>query len=182
MDLDRLLKLRLIVARCGEMDMARWWDTNGLLGARGALVFQRGLPRTHHFAQARVVFEVARARCSAVFDPPGGFTLWSLPADREEQFEAEWSGWLDQGADWAPLFQKLAGLKEPDLVDTLQSEGLLSGSQAERVAGLHLSAEGRAVLVPGVGAPTDESLSLLAAAFSHGGAGQLAVPYARLDG
>src|SRR5690349_18688430 len=38
MDLDRLLKLRLIVARHGEMDLGKWWDTNGVLGPRGVTV------------------------------------------------------------------------------------------------------------------------------------------------
>ena len=28
-DLDRLLRLRLVVARSGEMDLARWWNTKG---------------------------------------------------------------------------------------------------------------------------------------------------------
>ncbi len=34
-DLDRLLKLRLVVARFGEMDLARWWNTKGQLGRLG---------------------------------------------------------------------------------------------------------------------------------------------------
>ena len=29
---ERLLKLRLVVARHGEMDAARWWNTQGMLG------------------------------------------------------------------------------------------------------------------------------------------------------
>ena len=35
LDFDRLLKLRLVVARHGEMDMARWWNTQGMLGLIG---------------------------------------------------------------------------------------------------------------------------------------------------
>ena len=35
--LDRLLKLRLVVARHGEMDRAGWWNTNGMLGRHGAI-------------------------------------------------------------------------------------------------------------------------------------------------
>ena len=27
LDLDRLLRLRLVVARHGEMDLAEWWNT-----------------------------------------------------------------------------------------------------------------------------------------------------------
>jgi hypothetical protein len=55
-DLDRLLKLRLIVARFGEMDLAKWWNTKGQLGRLGAAAVRRGFPRTHHFARARAVF------------------------------------------------------------------------------------------------------------------------------
>ncbi|MGE0823064.1 MAG: BrxE family protein [Candidatus Binatia bacterium] len=80
-DLDRLLKLRLVVARYGEMDIARWWNTQGLLGRRGAVVLKRGFPTTHPFVQARVVFAVAQSRCHELFDPPGCMTLWSLPAE-----------------------------------------------------------------------------------------------------
>ena len=28
-DIDRLLKLRLVVGRYGEMDIAKWWNTRG---------------------------------------------------------------------------------------------------------------------------------------------------------
>ena len=79
-DFKRLFKLRLVVARHGEMDAARWWNTQGVLGPRGVSVLKRGFPKTHCFAQARIVFEVARSRCHELFDPPGCITLWSLPA------------------------------------------------------------------------------------------------------
>jgi len=68
-DFDRLFKLRLAVARHGEMDAARWWNTQGLLGRRGAVVIKRGFPSTHFFAQARIVFTVARSRSHELFDP-----------------------------------------------------------------------------------------------------------------
>jgi len=42
-DLDRLLKLRLVVARFGEMDIAKWWNTGGQLGPVGAIALRRGL-------------------------------------------------------------------------------------------------------------------------------------------
>ena len=81
-DLDRLLKLRLVVARYGEMDLAGWWNTNGMLGRYGAIALARGLPRTHHFTQARVVFSVAKARCQELFDAPGSVTLWNEEVSR----------------------------------------------------------------------------------------------------
>jgi len=68
LNLDRLLELRLVVARFGEMDLAKWWNTKGQLGRLGALALRRGFPRTHRFAQARAVFTVAAFRCAEVFD------------------------------------------------------------------------------------------------------------------
>ena len=95
-DFERLLKLRLAVARHGEMDAARWWNTNGILGRRGSMVLKRGFPSTHYYAQARIAFAVARSRCHELFDPPGCMTLWSLPADIEDH--QYWSFAKDRGA------------------------------------------------------------------------------------
>jgi hypothetical protein len=89
-DFDRLFKLRLVVARHGEMDAARWWNTTGILGRRGGLVLSRGFPSTHDFARARIAFAVARSRCRELFDPPGCMTLWRLPAEVEDRFEEHW--------------------------------------------------------------------------------------------
>ena len=112
-DLARLFKLRLVVARHGEMDAARWWNTNGILGRRGSAVLKRGFPSTHYFAQARVVFAVARSRCHELFDPPGCMTLWNLPADIEDQFDERWQDWLDEGDQWEPVFEKLSKRPSP---------------------------------------------------------------------
>lgn len=95
LDLEHLLRLKLVVGRIGEMDLAQWWNTRGQLGPSGASVLRRGLPRTHYFAQARSVFAVAAQRCSDVFNPPGSITLWRLPPDVEEAFDAGWEHWLD---------------------------------------------------------------------------------------
>jgi len=100
-NLDLLLKLRLIVARYGEMDVARWWNTRGQLGPLGAKALQRGFPRTHYFAQARSVFAVAAHRCSEIFDRPGMATLWRLPEVLEEEFDARWEHWLDHAEEWS---------------------------------------------------------------------------------
>ncbi len=55
-DLDRLLRLRLVVARFGEMDLARWWNSKGMLGRHGAVVLERGFPATRY---RRLHFEIA---------------------------------------------------------------------------------------------------------------------------
>jgi hypothetical protein len=68
-DLEHLLKLRLLVARFGEMDQSRWWNTRGVLGPFGEMALKRGFPKTRSFARARLVFGVAAHRCRDVFDP-----------------------------------------------------------------------------------------------------------------
>lgn len=87
-DLEHLMRLRLVVARVGEMDNARWWNTKGLLGRLGAMALKRGFPKSHHFAQARGVFSVSANRCREVFDPPDAITPWKLPAELEDRFES----------------------------------------------------------------------------------------------
>jgi len=74
-DLDRLLKLRLVDARFSEMDLAKGWNTKGQHGRLGAAALRRGFPRTHRFAQARNVFAVAAHRCAEIFAPPRSVTL-----------------------------------------------------------------------------------------------------------
>ncbi len=111
---ERLMKLRLVVARFGEMDNARWWNTQGMLGKRGAAVLRRGFLRTHYFAQARSVFAVARVRCHELFDPPGCMTLWHLPAEVEDAFEEYWQTALENVDQWQLVFEQLAPEPGPD--------------------------------------------------------------------
>src|SRR5882762_2725956 len=170
-DLDLLLKLRLVVARFGEMDLARWWNTNGLLGRLGAAALRRGFPRTHYFAQARSVFAVAAQRCREVFDPPESATLWQLPDAVEEDFESHWERWLDQAAEWTPFFQRLESLQETDLKVALQSLDLITGDVTELFSRLRLTAEGRAVPLPGSFMCTNQDLAILALGFARGGPG-----------
>src|SRR5437588_11409585 len=108
-DLTRLFKLRLVVARHGEMDVARWWNTQGVLGRRGAVVLKRGFPSTHYFAQARIVFSVARSRCHELFDPPGCMTLWNVPADVAHPREEQWQKWPHERNKWDLFFEGLPG-------------------------------------------------------------------------
>ena len=177
---DRLFKLRLVVARHGEMDAARWWNTQGMLARRGRIVLQRGFPSTHHFAQARIVFEVAKSRCRELFDPPGCMTLWSLPAEIEEQFQEHWQGWLDETDKWMPVFQTIEAQSGSDLLKALGDLDLLSQAQIDIVAKLRRSAENRAVPISGTFQPNDDIITLLAAGFARGELGSPAIPYARL--
>lgn len=180
LDLDRLLRLRLVVARFGEMDLARWWNTKGQLGKLGATALRRGFPRTHRFAQARAVFAVAAHRCSEIFNPPGCVTLWQLPEMVEEEFDARWEHWLDNASEWEPFFQKLETLQLGDLVAILKSFEVIGDRDVEAFSRLRRSAD-RAVSMPRVFSGTDEDVALLALGFARGEPGALAVPYARRD-
>jgi hypothetical protein len=178
-DLDRLLKLRLIVGRFGEMDIAKWWNTKGQLGRLGTAALRRGFPRTHYFAQARSVFAVAAYRCSEVFDPQGCVTLWRLPESIEEEFDARWEHWLDNASEWTSLFERLETLQGTDLIVALRSFDVIGASDADSFSKLRRSAEGRAVPLPSIFSGTDEDIALLALGFARGEPGALAVPYAR---
>ena len=181
-DLSRLLKLRLIVARHGEMDGARWWNTNGVLGSKGSLLMSRGFPKTHHFAQARLVFEVARARSAERFTAvPGCITLWNLPANVEDEFDAQWADWLDDGGSWAELFNGLQ-MQDGDLLTALRVHGLLDADHDVQVSRMRRSAEGRSVPISGTHHVDDDTVTLLAAGFSRGETNKPAIPYARVDG
>jgi len=181
LDLERLFKLRLVVARHGEMDGAKWWNTKGMLGSRGAMVLERGFPATHHFAQARVVFAVAKSRCQELYDPPGSMTLWNLPAELEDQFEEQWQLWLDEGDKWKPIFEAVQDQEKGDLLKCLSTLDLITEAEAEAATKLRRSAENRAVKIDGTHQPTDELMTTLAAGFARGEQGSPAIPYAKLE-
>lgn len=176
---DRLMKLRLVVARFGEMDLARWWNTRGQLSRLGAAAIRRGFPRTHYFAQARSVFAVAAHRCQEIFDPPNSVTLWRLPEPIEEEFEARWEHWLDHPNEWHSFFQRLENLQEKDLALALRTFEAVTPNELEMSSRLRRSAEGRAVPLSAPFSSTDQDIALLALGFARGDPGSLAVPYAR---
>ncbi|WP_421378534.1 BrxE family protein [Paraburkholderia sp. DD10] len=180
-DFEKLLRLRLVVARFGELDNARWWNTKGQLGKLGASVLRRGFPLTYRFAQARSVFAVAAQRCDEVFRPPGCVTLWSMPEAIEEDFDACWERWLDHASNWTPFFERIETLGSTDLVDILRDVGLVTETEVDAYSRLRRAAEGRAVPLPGIFDGTDASVALLALGFARGEIGALVVPYAKRD-
>ena len=181
-DLNRLLKLRLIVARHGEMDGAGWWNTNGVLGSKGSLLMGRGFPKTHYFAQARLVFEVARARSAERFPAvPGCITLWNLPAHVEDEFDAQWAEWLGDDTAWVDLFTGLQH-QDADLLAVLRQHRLLDSAHDDQVSRMRRSAEGRSVPLSGTHRLDDDTITLLAAGFSRGESSKPAIPYARVEG
>jgi len=179
LDLEWLLKLRTAVARVGEMDVARWWNSTGQLGPQGASVLRRGFPRTHHFAQARSVFMVAAARCAQIFDPPGSVTLWRLTDPIEERLETVWEGWLDDAKSWRPFFDKVAAIKAADLSARLVDLDLVTAEEVAATRSLKKSADGRSMQMPGLFDGSRKSVVMLALSFGNGSPGNQVVPYAR---
>jgi hypothetical protein len=180
-DLGQLMKLRLVVARVGEMDNAGWWNTRGLLGKLGNLALARGFPQSRCFSQARAVFAVAAARCSEVFSPPGCMTLWRLPSDLEAQFDLQWPAWTTSPKTWNPFFARIESLQSLDVLASLIQFGLIDPRQAEQARRLRRAADGRAVPLPGVQQSSNDVVTLLAAGFSKSEKGHLAVPYVRME-
>ena len=180
-DSSHLLKLRLAVARFGEMDGAGWWNTKGILGTSGKSVLARGFPKTSIFAQARIACSVATARCNTIFAPPGCLTLWNLPAEIEDQLAAAWPVWCRNPDPWKPFFDNLAQRNSGDLLRHLRDLDLIDEKTEATVAPLKRSAEGKSVPLPGTGKPSLPTLKLLAAAFSKGEKLKPAIPYIRLD-
>jgi hypothetical protein len=178
-DIAWLFKVRVVVARVGEMDIARWWNSSGQLGPQGASVLRRGLPRTHHFAQARSVFAVAAARCAQIFDPPGTVTLWRLTDPIEEQLETLWEGWLDDAKSWRPFFDRIAAIKATDLSACLTDLDLVTTDEVAAARSLKKSSDGRSMQMPGLFDGSRKSVVMLALSFGNGSPGNLVVPYAR---
>jgi hypothetical protein len=178
LEMDHLLKLRLVVARVGEMDIAKWWNTKGQLGRLGAVALRRGFPRTYYFAQARSTFAVAAQRCAEVFDPPNSVNLWRLTDLIEEDFASHWEHWLDDAANWSAFFQKVEKLDSPDLLLNLQHLKLIDQTDIEAFRKLKRQAEGRAVPISRAFSGSSTDINLLAVGFARGEVGALAVPYA----
>jgi hypothetical protein len=170
--MERLLRLRLAVARFGEMDGARWWNTNGQLGKLGAMALRRGFPRTHRFAQARAVFAVAGHRCREVLEPPQCVTLWDLRLP--SRGVRGWC-WLEQAEEW----KRSSGPRSRSADGPSSGLDLVTDVDLEALARLRRSADGRAVQLPGVFTGTDSDFTLLALGFARGEPGALAVPYMR---
>ena len=176
-EFEHLFKLRLSVARFGEMDNARWWNTNGVLGRYGTLALGRGFPKTHRFAQARIAFAVASHRCKEIYSHPGSCTLWNLPAEIEDRFQEKWHDWLDDMDHWTSVFQSIEDISGLDLLDLLSRQDLITAEQIDRAQKLRRSSEGRSVQISGCETLDNNALTLLAAGFFRGEPGKPAVPY-----
>jgi hypothetical protein len=117
-----------------------------------------------------------------VFSPPEGVTLWELPAEVEDRFEARWHEWLDEHEEWDSFFEELTSSDTGDLLSLLTELDLVSEAQVDEVRGLRRSAEGRAVLLTDFDELNDQAPAVLAAGFSRGENRRPAIPYIRMGG
>ncbi len=176
------MKLRLLIGRFGEMDNARWWNTRGMLASIGERALSRGFPRTHHFARARIVFEVAGERCREIFDAPQSVTLWHLGAEWEDHFDSEWSRMVERSSDWNSYFYELESVKGDDLLGEAERLGLADASLVQEARQLRRMAENRAVQIPTEPGLGSRSVTLLGLGFFRGEAGSPAVPFMKPNG
>jgi hypothetical protein len=178
-DLDGLFRLRAAVGRFGEMDSAGWWNTQGVLGSRGAAVYTRGLPQTQFLARVRVVSSVAADRSQTLYPADGVATLWNLPASLERALSFQERNWATSGANeaWSEFESTIAAPVDSSLVGWLVRLGLVESALADRVEALPIDPGGKGVAVPGP--VTDEAIQLLALGHSRGGPRHLIVPFVR---
>lgn len=179
--LDRLFRLRLTVARYGEMDRSEWWNTQGVLGSRGKVVLERGFPKTAPLARARVVFSVAQSRCASVFADAGKVTLWNLPAELEDQFTSHWSKWLSNSLQWDNFIEDIDSATEDGLTRGLLALGIVKEIHIEQASKAKDQKESHSAHVLNVEEIDADALSILAAGFALGDAGHLVVPFAATD-
>ena len=180
-DVQKIAALRMAVARFGEMDRSKWWNTKGLLSRLGELAVSRGLPKTHVFARSRAAFAVASSRSEEVFNPPDSYTLWHLPAEIEDQLEDAWAGWLEKPEQWQQLLEKIDQESIKGLLPMLTTLELVSQLTAERVGRLRRADDLRSVPVKANGESAGELVEILAAAHNSSEPGKLAVPFVRQE-
>ncbi|SDO86914.1 hypothetical protein SAMN04488061_1866 [Filomicrobium insigne] len=177
LDYDWLLKLRVAVARCGEMDLAGWWNTSKQLGPSGSSVLKRGFPRTHHFAQARSVMAVASHRCEQLLSHNDAVTLWRLPEALEDHFESLWETWLERHAIWGSYFEAIAAIRTGDVIAAATDLGLVTSDDINALRALKAAPNGRGLNVGDSFTGQRRQIALLALGFSVGRANDPVVPF-----
>jgi len=128
------------------------------------------------------VFAVAGHRCDEVFNAPVAFTLWKLPPGVEDQLEDAWSQWLEEPEPWSKFLQAVNDQTGDDLLEWLQSLELVSDEVIGRFKKLKRADDLRSVPLPQSSQLDDQTIALLAAGFSRGEPGKLAVPYLQMEG
>jgi len=162
------------------MDRAGWWNTRGVMASKGGVVIERGFPRTYPLVQARIAFSVAEDRCKSVFSASDAATLWSLPAELEDQFESNWSQWLSHGDRWDNFLEKVNDATEEGLTRGLKSLGLIEQVHVDQA--MEADRQGASAQISSDVNEVDGGVaSTLAASFALGGENDLVVPFITLS-
>ena len=85
-------------------------------------------------------------------------------------------GWAHEGRTWSKTEKLLCDLKVGDLEAALISAGVMPPSGLPTLARLQTGSEGRSIRLPEVTEITDDSVALLAAAFSRSSPDSLFLP------
>jgi hypothetical protein len=125
------------------------------------------------------VFTVAGHRCEEWSKQPEGVTIWQLPDNVEEEFDARWELWLDSAAEWKPFFEEVEAITTPDLREALRGLGLVTDRDLEELDRLRPEASGRSALLSGTFGSASDEITMLALGFAMGSVGSLTIPYAR---
>lgn len=179
MPIENLYKLRLVIARIGEMDVSKWWNIKGLLGNLGEMAISRGFPKTQVFARSRAAFAVAASRSDEVFNPPDSFTLWRLPVEIEDQLENAWAKWLEDPEPWQNFLADVNQYSTEGVLPTLIKLHLVSPQIADRANKFRRADDFRSVPVKVDGESVQHHIELLAAAHACSELGKLSVPFIR---
>ena len=175
---EKLAKLRITIARYGEMDRAKWWNTKGLLSPLGEAALKRGFHRTHVFARAKAVFAVAGSRSQEVFDLADTYTLWRLPVQLEDQLEDAWAKWLEDPEPWAEFLAAVDDRSSEPLLTVLEQLELVSSETVKIADSLRRADDMHSVpIISEASLSHDAAIELLAAAHACSEKGKLAVPY-----
>ena len=83
--LPGLVQARMLLARAGERDALRWWDSEAL-SQGGDFVLGRLFPRSHARAAWRLAIEAARTRHAAC--PAGSIHLFNVGEPLESRLDA----------------------------------------------------------------------------------------------
>lgn len=177
--LEVLFYLRRAVARIGESEWMRWWDSNAL-NVAGDHLLPRIFRRTAAVSAVHIATEAARVQQDAVLPREPRVHLFDLGRDVEAAFER----WLQaqKEAQWEPEALPEPGDKPDTVGEALEVVGV-------NVDALDQTSEGRDnfIVLDEVDAPSlDDPGALielarrLVAGYAASGRNKLVVPYMRV--
>jgi len=177
-DFEDLFAKRRAIARIGEGDWMRWWDSNALNDA-GDILIPRLFRRTPHLSAAHMAMLAARARHDSAVPREPLIHLFNLGEVLEGAFER----WLIQrkSEGWSPPPMP-PGDTSLGAGEALKALGLEPETDSGSIEGSHLVLGDLEQATIDERAVRESVLRSLAGAYALGERGRLVVPYYRLKG